>query len=532
MVGQVMKSSQRGIALVYIIGAMAALAAIVAGVTVMTPSSTITEVNENRFGQAYYAAYSGFQYLMYGENKVYNNIDTFVNAFNGKSFTLANGDVFNVSLSKGVSPAYTVNYIIGVSKNSNATNDENYIMAQNTQRTFYPYTTPTQTPTGPSKKVIFAAGSDVNVQGSSHITGDVYVKTLTIQQATISGSVVTQGDANLNYATNVTGSLCSKGNVLLDQSTVSGLINTDGNVTLNYLSTAGSDIFSGGNITTAGNVTVVGEANAQKKVDLGYANAFSKSIKAGSSITFSGNSSTIANNTYSGSTTTVSWGSRVLGVAIGKTVTVNSGGSVGSKIETTSYPPNIAPTAPTTSTCTENNPKTTTFTVGTVDVSSGWAEGKYKTSTPLAPGKYRQLTIANSEPLTLKAGSYYFSSINLAYNVTLNLDVSGGDILIFVSGKVTEGNLAAIKVSTNGSTWSDMTAIGNSNAAKVYLEAHDDISLDWGGEWFGTLFSTGNIALGGDNTIIGAVAMLGTNNSYRWDNDITYVPSNYAMANW
>jgi hypothetical protein len=66
----------------------------------------------------------------------------------------------------------------------------------------------------------------------------------------------------------------------------------------------------------------------------------------------------------------------------------------------------------------------------------------------------------------------------------------------------------------------------------VYLEAHDNITLKWAADWFGTLFSTKVVSFGGSNELIGAVAMLGSKTDYAWANNIVYVPSNYAMAHW
>jgi hypothetical protein len=164
-------------------------------------------------------------------------------------------------------------------------------------------------------------------------------------------------------------------------------------------------------------------------------------------------------------------------------------------------------------------------------VNIGWADNTYKRSNPLAPGSYRNMSIGGSAPLTLKGGTYIFNKIDLAWAVTLNLDLSGEDITIFCLGPVTMDALD-IYVSTDGSTWKAMKDVDKSYAAKVYLEAHDNITLKWAADWFGTLFSTKVVSFGGSNELIGAVAMLGSKTDYAWANNIVYVPSNYAMAHW
>ena len=507
----------------------------------LTGSSSSSEAQENRFGSAYYAAYSGLQYLKYVEknpNYVYSDLNDFIAKINaGSPYTLPSGiGQFQIVVAPvaGSTTNYTVTTLVGSAISSSASSQEsNFLLTYSGQRTFT--VKPQSTPNGASEYVVFAGNSDVVISGDSVVIGNLYAKSFASQQANITGSVTTKKDATLGYSTKLSKNLCSGGNVVLDQSSVAGTLNAQGSLRMKYKSSVGSDAFVGTSYTADENVSVNGNLNvgAVSGSDgiFGYQNFYGTNVYVKNNINFSGNEVVVTKNAYAGKTISLSWASKILGVAVGKSVQVGSG-TVGSKIETTSYPPNVAPTAPSMcATVADPSPKAN-LVAGTVDKVSNYGEGKFGKSSPLLPGSYKNLSIAVSEPLTLVAGTYIFNKIDLAYGATLNLNISGGDITIFSIGTVNVGNLDSVNVSIDGATWKSMSTVGNSYAARVYLESHSDINFDWGAEWFGTLFSTGSITLGGNNTLIGAVVMLGANNNYKWDNDITYVPSNYAIANW
>ena len=60
------------------------------------------------------------------------------------------------------------------------------------------------------------------------------------------------------------------------------------------------------------------------------------------------------------------------------------------------------------------------------------------------------------QTITLTAGTYYFTSISTGYIPTLLLDVTDGDINIFVTGSVNLGGENTIKVK-NGGGWVTMS---------------------------------------------------------------------------
>ncbi|MEO8496003.1 MAG: Ig-like domain-containing protein, partial [Planctomycetota bacterium] len=105
------------------------------------------------------------------------------------------------------------------------------------------------------------------------------------------------------------------------------------------------------------------------------------------------------------------------------------------------------------------------------DISTGTGE-----STTLSPGNYGKLELGKNDVLHLSAGEYFFREIRADWNVDLVLDVTEGEIAIFVSGKVEFGKDL------------DVSLVGG-GAENVYLETHGKFNLKKNGEWFGTIFA-------------------------------------------
>jgi len=98
----------------------------------------------------------------------------------------------------------------------------------------------------------------------------------------------------------------------------------------------------------------------------------------------------------------------------------------------------------------------------------------------LAPGTYGDLKVGNNDILDLSAGDYYFKSVTIGNSATLNFNLSGGGIRIFVVGGVTINN--GMSCSLNGG-----------DASKIYVETHGS----WycknnkaaGERWYGTIYA-------------------------------------------
>ncbi len=132
-----------------------------------------------------------------------------------------------------------------------------------------------------------------------------------------------------------------------------------------------------------------------------------------------------------------------------------------------------------------------TLTSFTTDPNNDIDTNKDETTT-LAPGLYGDLELGKNNVLNLSAGSYFFDEIDAEKYLELNLDVSGGNIEIFVAGKVTFAKEL------------DVTVIGG-DASDIYLESHDRFKLEKDGEWLGTIYAPDDkIKLHKNTTLVGA----------------------------
>ena len=109
----------------------------------------------------------------------------------------------------------------------------------------------------------------------------------------------------------------------------------------------------------------------------------------------------------------------------------------------------------------------------------------------LAPGSYGDLTLDQNNVLSLSAGEYTFDQVTVSKNLLLNLDTTGGEISILVSGDVAiEKNL-------------DVVLTGD--AGQVYLESHGDVSVGANSDWVGTIYApTGQVDLLNGVSLTGA----------------------------
>ncbi|WP_300154311.1 hypothetical protein [Solidesulfovibrio sp.] len=547
---QALPGGKSGSTMLWAIGALVVLGVAGATVALMSPAALQSKLEQEAGMRAYYNANAGLNYILGMQQAAQSsnlNLSGFIGNMGGGGVVIYNVGAlgsFSYQLGNfnynGAGGDYQITNLVGTAYDSSGRGVYGYVLYGGSKGSYtggangVPYNPGGNTnTTSPADYVIYSGNAAVTIGGAAKVVGDVYAKTLTVSQAEIDGNVITVGDANLGFATTIKGSLCSGGDVTLDQSSVSSTINAAGNVYLKYASTAGGNVYSGGYVKTDGSVKFLGDVNAQQYITTGWAAQLSKNAYANGNINFQGGSEQVAGSVYSGGTIALSWGTTIVGQAIGKKVTVVGGSSVGSYTETTSYPPNIKPTAPTTCRQDSNPPQKSFTNTSTKDVYLPWADTTYGKNNPLQPGSYRNLTSGDSVTITFKAGTYYFNSVSLGWATTINYDVSGGDILIFVTNDISIGGSSNMNVSTNGSTWSDMTGVATSYAAKVYWESHGNGTLGWGTNWFGTMFTAKTINLGGaNNNVIGALVTSGTMSNIDWSANIVYVPANYALANW
>uniref|UniRef100_I2Q4Q3 Integral membrane protein CcmA involved in cell shape determination n=1 Tax=Desulfovibrio sp. U5L TaxID=596152 RepID=I2Q4Q3_9BACT len=539
---QELKRSSAGASLLWAIAALVVVGGLGAAVAVMSPSTVQSKLEQEAAMRAYYNANSGLNFIYSIEHTSeaggvpYANFLNAVNSGNVVTYPLADGGEFSFQINSlntnGNNGNYAIDSLVGTVDDANGGKRYSYVIygGGKGSSTTKPYV-PVKTQSGASKYVLFSGESKLSIQGAAAIQGNIYGKSISTSQAVVKGNVISQGDANLGFSTKVTGRLCSMGNVTLNQSEVTEDINAGGDVDLQFASKVGGNVYSGGKVTMATSVQVEGSIHAQSIVSSEFSDTVGNSVYANGKVGI-GNSSTVSCNVYCGDTIDLDWNGKIVGVAIGRAVNVGSG-SVGSKIITTNYPPNIKPTAPTICPLEKSpTPKPDDqILVNSNNINLAWADDRYNRTNPLAPGSYGTVNLSGSNPLTLRAGIYYFRSIYLGWGSTLNLDLSGGDITIFCLGTFYEDTTSEIMISSNGGSWKSMTSVDKDLAKKVYLEAHDAITLRYGAGWFGTLFSTKSIVFNGAVTIIGAYATSGIN-QVDWSANVVYVPSNYAIANW
>lgn len=119
-------------------------------------------------------------------------------------------------------------------------------------------------------------------------------------------------------------------------------------------------------------------------------------------------------------------------------------------------------------------PGATPFSVG----SNAFNLGPY-TAGALGQGKYGKINLGTDSTLTLTAGSYYFDSLDIGGFGKLIFDLQGGAINIYVQNNIKIGQDFEFDV-LNGS------------ATSIYTETKGNYDLGINGEWYGTLFGSGD----------------------------------------
>ena len=112
--------------------------------------------------------------------------------------------------------------------------------------------------------------------------------------------------------------------------------------------------------------------------------------------------------------------------------------------------------------------------------------------TTLVPDDYGELVVEEDNVLNLSSGTYTFERIEAKKRLQLNLDVSAGEIAIYVDD------------SAKFEEYLDVTLVGGS-AGRVYLETHKTFELKTDSEWLGTVYAPfDNVVIGERTSLIGA----------------------------
>ncbi|KUG27908.1 hypothetical protein ASZ90_002238 [hydrocarbon metagenome] len=554
--GRAVPAAQRGGALLYVIASIALLGAVGGGVAYFSSSSSTSQLANTRAEQAYYAALAGQEYVeqqhRYHEGNP-DNLDSasafakLLNALqeNGGERSLDSSRRFTVTLTdiSSSSPYLYTASILGSYVDAQGNITESYRIAQTRAGSADDPFTPADPDSGDPSGTI--APDEIGrmtptVVNKAKLDTGVYGENVTLgNEASVKGDIISLSWVMIGNKAAVGGDVCAGGDVTLEnESTVGGDINTPGNITIgsNNAIVKGS-VYAGGKVTLNSSAQVLGDIHAGGNVDLNWSSTVGGGVITYGNVTVA-NAAKVQGNVDAGGKITVNWGGTIVGDAIaGGKAEINSGGSARSASSNVSAPPRLTPTAPTA--CAEvEKPPLQTFSAGTTPVSAQYGKYTLSPGMSLSPGTYGILDIAGKNILTLHGGTYTFTSMSVAWLHTLQLDLSGSDITIFVVGDVSYGGDVTINVSSDGVNYDTMWNVDPALAAKVYLETHGNFTSGEQGKWFGTILAKNNIAFTGGKDPYGRVKVIGSLATV--DGKITlsdefsniYVKSNFARANW
>ncbi|MHC1712381.1 MAG: hypothetical protein AB9872_09545 [Solidesulfovibrio sp.] len=531
---------QHGFSLVYIVGALVALGAVATAVTSLTPSSTLTELNQNMFGQAYYAAYSGLQFLKYGENGVYDDVEKFVTAVNtGLPYAVTTKERFDLSLSYDTSNPndnkYTVNYLIGTYSSNGVEKTDSFVLAKNVQRSFTK-----KTSSKPENLLDKTYSSDVGyiLTNDTYTTNSVASSRLALNdRAYVDMNVVSSSSVILGNDSKVGGYVCAGTSVQLnDRASVAGSVYAVGDVTLSN----DSDVY--GQIVTKGSLSFNDRAHAVGDVYVG------------GSIRFN-NDSVLDNSGH-----------------VINDVTVNERVRVGKKVEYAGFVVrNSSPSTVQTSRVSSSDivfPGYSSYCVmptypkhqAACDSGSININQNNKVIDASVQAKYHDIALQNDWKLTIKAGTYCINSLSTNDRGKLYFDLSGGDINILVNKNVRLSNDTDIYYSKDGANWilfdygsvpdksqesagqvfirkvNDDISLNKEYYQKLYIETLGDFNFNDRIYWFGTIYSAGTIDLSNKLVLVGAYYAHNDSLTGRINNKDNvyafYLLSNYAAENW
>lgn len=528
-----------GFSVIYLMAALAVAAGIATAVTVMTPSGTMTGVQENRFGQAYYAAYSGLQYLKYAENGAYGDIDLFIATINsGSPFSFVPDSAVSVSISKIDSAHYKVEYIVGVSKSNTANESpENFLLALDDamgRRQFTPLQPHVSPSTAPIETVNFSS-QFLNLNTSGEIVGDIFGDTIVLNGgSTVKGSITSASTSGslvlVGHSLGDSGeSICSNSGIDINGNvSIYGTLYSRGDVNVNNGRVQG-DIYAGGDVVINSNSVVDGNINAIGSVVINNGSV-TKTVYSGGSVTLGpvkgGGVGRVSEDVNAQAGISINNGS-VAGIAHYKT-------SFYAKPYNSSYGgKDTNPIAPKS----EFNCKFD-YTLPSHEVKApnqtpankvvGW-------TAPTYDGKYTIVALPSISDY------YSFSGLSSPGGTKVCFDLSsGGYINIFVSGEVNFQGDIYVKTKTGGDCFNSSNLVKNLDpakydyASKVYMDVSGPGPVQFGGatDWFGTIFSGNGINFGTGSTLVGTFYTSSGNIANAGGSKSTYVQSDYVATFW
>lgn len=469
--------NQCGFSLIYIVGALVALSAIATAVTTLTPSSTLTELNQNRFGQAYYAAYSGITY-----SRTLSDLGlSAVNKSTNSKQTYSIGDAtFTIVVGAKSGTTYPVRSI-GTSNSSSAL-ENNFLLGPVS-------ITPVSSSLRPPSIGGGETGKKVHVAG--YVGGNVAAEIVEIHDGSrITGTVTsTSTTATLKIVGGVSvgGQVCSNDGVIISggSNVVSGNVYSHGDVLIDGGATVNGDILATGNVTVDGGARINGNIHSQGAVNFNNGRMGSSSMKR---------------YIYARSTVTVTGGSTIYvdinsqaNIAL-QNITIYGDVYYKTGITKWQWQTHLYGNEGT-------NPTSPTMPIGC---------GTYVAPSPIVfTANQSGPTIHGST--TYSAGDYFLTSFKTGNwsSDKICFDTSGGNINLFVAGDVESGSKIYVKTSSVDNCFSkEVRRIDEpyaSEASKVFIYSTGKFTLLPGANWFGTVLAVGDIQPGGGSEIIGSL---------------------------
>lgn len=297
----------------------------------------------------------------------------------------------------------------------------------------------------------------------------------------IRGPLGSNADVNLGSAV-TTDELYAGGDLKIGQDSI-----VDGKIVSNKNVTAGSGVIIQGSVDS-GNETTLGQHNiaagnvtAGGRAELKDGAVVKGRVLSGSNFQ-GGQNSRISGDLGADGSVDLKTGSEVEGaVTHAGTLTLHGTASVGSDAVgiPVVVPELFAPVS---------LPAAASFTAGSNHVNQGDDE-----ITVLFPGTYGNLILGSDNVLKLASGVYYFNKITAGDGLKLKIDLTSGDISIFVAGDVMLGDDLRVSL-TNGT------------AADIYSEAHGRWLMNSNSVWYGTIFAPfARLEIGSNSFITGAL---------------------------
>lgn len=529
-----------GFTMIYVIVGMIVLSTLSVGLYTMTRSSATDMAKRVPHDQVILLAQSGLNYAaaMYKDE---DNAENFVNSIHTMTLQLGNGEFELIANEdkKNEKVIVTSNATVGDVAFSLSTDFE--------------YGGNSEDPPSGSDASIFALNSpnsNLSLDNQNTVDGSIHGKDVTLgNQSEVTGDIIATGNVTLINHAEVGGGICASGNVELQNHTsVAADIHSFGNVILgaNHSEVAGS-VYAAGNVTLLNGAQVQGDIHAGGNVTLGSNNSrVHGSIYAAGNVTMQ-HLTRVDNNVHAGGNVELTTQGTVLGnVAAGANITLinqsvvegdaTAGGAIIHGWRTsvagmeTAFAPNPNPTEPTPPTVCPQicMPDHASVTPGTDDISVSWNHDR-----TLAPGSYGNLQLGGKNKLYLSGGDYHFAQISTNTQPSLYLDLSSGDIGIFVQGNVSFGDQLKIYVNAQAITQgNNLKEALKPLAAKVYLETLGSFTMSNQNQWFGTIYAKNNIVFNNQNLLVGSYHSSTGQITPGNQMDVHFVQSSYARDNW